>query len=253
MKPWVWGVLAGLVVLGISRRASGAPGAGPVVGDLERNWGTTPAWLRPILLRVEQVSRIPGAARFLAVASKRESGWNPKAHNETTTGGANGRGEVGASQDAYAARQAKLPKLAHGQAAANFGSGGLFGLLAPYFLWTGTPEVGGEAPLLDLEPTSVFNPEIAAFAAAVYMQRIIDNYDVEDWGDVRAGWASPSLLTSGRGGEKYNEVRERFAADAAKVGIDLDDAATIPKKPDASAWPGVLKVYAGMTEAPVNS
>ncbi len=63
---------------------------------------------------------------------------------------------------------------------------------------------------------------------------------------MRAGWASPSLLTEHRGGETYDEVRARFLADATSVGIDLGDRATIPARPDASAWPGVLEVYAAL-------
>jgi len=234
VKRWLVGLALVGLVAGVSRRArAGAPLA---AGDLERNWGTTPAWLRPLLLRVEAAARIPGAARFLAVVSWRESKWHPDAHNDSAT-------EVSYSTDAYTARSPKLPALAYGFAAADFGSGGLFGLLAPYFLWTGTPELGAKAPLLDRPPAAMFDPATSAFAAAVYLQRIVANYEPADWADVRAGWASPSLLTTGRGGEKYDEVRARFLADAAAVGIDLEDRATMPAVPSANDWPGVLDVY----------
>jgi hypothetical protein len=113
----------------------------------------------------------------------------------------------------------------------------------PYFLWTGVPEVGAKAPLLNAAPEIVFQPRAAAFGAAVYMQRILKNYRVDDIADIKAGWANPSLLTTGRGSENYKNVRSRFLADVQTVGIDLNDA-TIPAKLDASAWPGVPAVFA---------
>ena len=44
-------------------------------------------------------------------------------------------------------------------------------------------------------------------------------------------------------------VRKRFLEDAQTVGIDLADVDTIPAKLDASAWPGVLTVFAGLVGA----
>ena len=242
MKWWAIG-LAGVAVLGLSSRARASSSPSPTLpADTGGNWGKTPAALRPLLLRTEQASGLPGAARFLAIAASRESSWNPLAHNASS-------GETSWSRKAYEARKATRPALTYGEAAADFGSGGLFGLLAPYFLWTGVPEVGDKAPLLTLPPSAVFTPELAAFGAAVYMQRVIAFYEVGDWADVRAGWASPSLLTSARGGTDYHDVRARFLADAAKVGIDLNDRATIPATPSAAGWPGVASVYAALAGA----
>lgn len=223
--------IVGAVVVGLAlNRRTRAAGA-----DMDRNWGTTPPELRALLLRVESVSRMPGAARFLAVVSWRESRWNPAAHNDSAT-------EASRSSDAFAARRNRQPPLEHGPAAAVFGSGGLFGMLAPYFLWTGTAESKDRAPLLTMHPSAMFDPTISAFAAAVYLQRIVAGYAPAGWADVRAGWAAPKLLTGARGGEKYNEVRARFVADAATIGIDINDRATMPA-PSARRWPGVAKVY----------
>jgi hypothetical protein len=133
--------------------------------------------------------------------------------------------------------------------AAEFGSGGLFGLLAPYFLWTGVPEIGDKAPLLRAPPSLVFQPRAAAFGAAVYMQRLLKQYRVDDVPDIKVGWANPGLLGKGRGGETYQSVRARFLDDAKTVGIDLADVDTIPAKLDASAWPGVPAVFAGLVGA----
>ena len=128
--------------------------------------------------------------------------------------------------------------------AAEFGSGGLFGLLAPYFLWTGVPEIGKRAPLLNAPPELVFQPRAAAFGAVVYMQRLLKAHRVDDIPDIKVGWASPSLLGSGRGSATYQDVRMRFANDAQTIGISLGDKSTIPPKLDASQWPGVLTVFA---------
>ena len=265
----VTGVAGGALFL--SRRASAAalptpqdpgivPGPGPapqidlpplptaadVEGDLSRNWGDTPFDLRPLLLLIEQITRIFGAARYLAIVAKRESAFVTAAHNGNA---ANEQDERDDSRKAYANNKDRNPPLRYGEQAADFGSGGLFGLLAPYFLWTGVPEVGAKAPLLNAPPEIVFQPRAAAFGAAVYMQRILKHYRVDDVADIKVGWANPGLLGKSRGGATYNDVRTRFLADAKSLGIDLADATTIPAKLDPSAWPGVPAVFAGLVGA----
>jgi len=223
------------------------PTAADVNGDLTRNWGDTPLDLRPLFQLVEEISRIFGAARYLAIAAKRESEFVTTAHNGNA---ANEQDERDDSLAAYTNNKDRNPPLRHGDQAAAFGSGGLFGALAPYFLWTGVPEVGAKAPLLNAPPEIVFQPRAAAFGAAVYMQRILKHYRVDDVADIKVGWANPGLLGASRGGTKYNEVRARFLADAKVLGIDLTDAQTIPPKLDPSAWPGVHAVFAGLVGAP---
>lgn len=262
----VTGVIGGTLFL--SRRASASagpvpapgitpPGPGPspqidlpplptaadIKGDLTRNWGDTPLDLRPLFQLVEEVSRIFGAARYLAIVAKRESEFVTTAHNGNA---AHEQDERDDSLAAYTNNKGRNPPLRYGEQAAAFGSGGLFGALAPYFLWTGVPEVGAKAPLLGAPPEIVFQPRAAAFGAAVYMQRLLKHYRVDDVADIKVGWANPGLLGSSRGGEKYNEVRARFLADAKTLGIDLADTQTIPAKLDPSAWPGVHAVFAGL-------
>ena len=222
------------------------PKASDVSGDLTTNWGETPADLRPLFMLMEEASRIQGAARVFAVIAYRESRFVTTAHNGNASGE---KDERDSSRAAYKNNKDRNPTLKYGEQAAEFGSGGLFGLLAPYFLWTGVPEIGKKAPLRGAPPELVFQPRAAAFGACVYMQRLLAQYRVDDLADIKVGWASPSLLKDGRGGAKYHDVRANFLGDAMTLGIDLTDAATIPPKLDAKAWPGVPAVFKALVGA----
>ncbi|MBL9102741.1 MAG: hypothetical protein JNL82_17475 [Myxococcales bacterium] len=222
------------------------PRATDVSGDLQKNWGDTPLDLRPLFELMAEVSKIPGSGRLYSVFAYRESRYVTTAHNGNATGE---QDERDSSRAAYKNGKDRNPPLKYGEQAAEFGSGGLFGLLAPYFLWTGVPEVGKRAPLLAAPPELVFQPRAAAFGAVVYMQRLLTQYRIDDHADLKAGWASPSLLKGDRGSEKYNEVRARFLDDATTLGVDLTDTSTIPEKLDASAWPGVPAVYKALVGA----
>ena len=217
------------------------PTAADVKGDLTRNWGRTPLDLRPQLLIAEEASNIAGAARILAVIAYRESRFDPQAHNGDAPGE---ESERNASWRAYTLNKARNPPLAYGETAAAFGSGGLFGALAPYFLWTGIQEMGDRAPLLAADPRIMFLPRVATFAACVFLARLLKNYDVQDLPDIKVGWGSISLLKGdARGGETYQRIRNDFVADANTLGIDLADAATIPPRLSADQWPGAAKVF----------
>jgi hypothetical protein len=221
--------------------AVGLPTAADVKGDLTRNWGRTPLDLRPLLQAAEEASQISGAARLLAIIGYRESRFEPNAHNGNAPGE---QRERDASSTAYTNNKGRNPPLAFGEAAANFGSGGLFGALAPYFLWTGVQELGAKAPLLGADPRIMFLPRVATFAACVYMARLLKHYDIQDLPDIKVGWGSVSLLKGdGRTSETYRSIRNNFVADAATLGIDLADAATIPPRLNAERWPGVAAVF----------
>ena len=219
------------------------PSAEDVEGDLLRNWGETPVDLRPLFMLMEKVSTIKGSARLFAVYSYREARFITTAHNGDAE---NEQAERDSTRLAYNNNKDRNPPLRYGEQAADFGSGGLFGLSAPYFLWTGVPEVGDKAPLLRSPPELVFQPRASAFGAVVYMQRLLKNYRIDDNADIRAGWASPSLLTTGRGSQRYHETRNRFFNDAKTLGIDLNDTDTIPSKLTVASWPGVLAVFAAL-------
>ncbi|MCA9638321.1 MAG: hypothetical protein KC420_19965, partial [Myxococcales bacterium] len=213
------------------------PTAADVPGfDLSANWGKTPTDMRPLFALMERVSGIAGSGRIFAAIAKRESGFQPGAHNDS-------KEERDASRRAYANAKDRNPALKYGAQAAEFGSGGLFAGLAPYFLWTGVPEVGGRAPLLGSPPEIMFLPRVSAWFGCVYLQRLVTYYRLDDHIDIKVGWASPSLLKTGRGGSTYKAVRTRFTSDLAELGIDIDDTSTIPAKLDASRWPGALRAF----------
>jgi hypothetical protein len=216
------------------------PSAADVPGfDLVRNWGKTPTNLRPLFALMERLSGIDGAGRIFATIAKRESAFVATAHNDSEA-------ERKASRRAYDNMKDRNPALAYGMQAAEFGSGGLFGALAPYFLWTGVPEEGDAAPLLQSPPIVMFLPRVAGFAACVYLQRLVAHYRLDDHLDIKAGWASPSLLKADRGSKTYQAVRDRFNSDAIELGVDLEDITTIPKTLSAARWPGVPKLFADL-------
>lgn len=205
--------------------------------DLNTNWGKTPEDLRPLFVAMERVSGITGSARIFSVIAWGESRWINTAHNNDSK-------EIAGSRAAIENRK-NNPKLKYEQEAADFGSGGLFGALAPYFLWTGVPEIGTRAPLLDAPPTLMFTPRYAAFAAIVYLKRLIRGYDLIDHLDIKVGWANPSILRNRSG--SYQDIRNKFQLHATTVGIDLNDTTTIPKTLNADQWPGILPAYRQMT------
>jgi hypothetical protein len=87
-------------------------------------------------------------------------------------------------------------------------------------------------------------PRVAGFVAAVYLQRLLSNYEIRDHADIKVGWGSVSLLSAaGRQASDYARIRQGFHETATKLGIDLTDEATIPEKMTASSWPGVKAVF----------
>lgn len=217
------------------------PTAAEVKGDLDRNWGSTPIDLRPLFALIEEASGIEGAGRILSVAAFRESAWQPSARNGDAP---EEKAERDDSWRAYYNSRDRNPPLKYGEAAANFGSGGLFGSLAPYGLWTGVQEMKGKAPLLNSDPRILLVPRVAGFVAAVYLQRLLAHYDIRDHGDIKVGWRRIGLLSeTGRAGAEYKHAHDRFYEDAKRVGIDLTDVTTIPAKLSAARWPGVAEVF----------
>lgn len=214
-----------------------------VSGDLERNWGDTPQDLRPFFLFLEEKSGIKGSGRIFSIISAQESAHVASAHNDDDN-------ETYWSCKAYVRRRGNFPHapLAYGVDAALYGSGGHFGALAPYFLWTGVVELRENAPLLGYPPEVMNLPRVAGYGACVYLYRTLRYHQVEDHADIKVGWASPSYLRAPeRGGSSYLKIRTRFFERADKMGIDLDDESTIPGPVlDWRGWRGFDNVLASL-------
>lgn len=222
------------------------PTMAEVPGDYDTNWGTTPALYRPLFLLMEQASGIPGSARVFSVISYGEARYVPTAHNGD---GTSSRDRVERIQSARAwksmqSRGYTEQLVPFGRAAADFGSGGLLGMLAPYFLASGAVSLGkANAPLIRQDPRIIFVPRVSAFCGVVFLAGLLTNpnYQVLDIPDVKVGWGSPSFLTaSQRGGEAYSTRHAKFQRQATEVGIDL---AALPPKLSADAFPGVMPVF----------
>ena len=218
-----------------------------VEGDLETNWGKTPEEMRPLFMWMEEVSTIKGSGRIFAVISWGESRWVPTARNGDGNTALDEKERIGSRRAWKYLNDAGFP-MKHGEAAAEYGSGGLFGALSPYFLATGRRKVGTRAPLKDACPDVCLIPRVAAWGAVVYLAGLLRYYRIEDHLDIKVGWASPSYLSEKNyGGADWKRVREKFDRHAKNdVGIDFGHTATIPKKLSLDNFPGVLETFATM-------
>ena len=217
-----------------------------VDGDYDTNWGSTPDEMRPLFLWMENSSGIRGSGRLFSVIAYGESRWVPSARNGEGDSERDERERAGSRRAWKYLSEAGFP-LKHGDAAAEYGSGGLFGALAPYFLATGRPDIGKRAPLRDACPDVCLIPRVAAWGAVVYMYRLLKHYRIDDHPDIKVGWASPSfLLNKNRSGNGYKTTHAKFERHADEVGIDLGDTNTIPKKLSVDDFPGTLPTFASM-------
>ena len=193
-------------------------------------WGNVPAEWRAKIKTWGDASQIPYLWAFLAVVMNREAGFVANVQNMSAK-------ETGASASAVAAgikRGNPAPKYA--EACGAFGSGGLFGALAPYFCWIGFDE--GYMPFLNRKPTFMFTPDASAVFALHYAWRILSNYSVRHWMDVRTGWASPSVLKKDRDGATAGAVRTRMFEDMTKLNLLwLQNAPAT-----AGNYPGINKI-----------
>ena len=220
------------------------PTAEDVSGDLESNWGSTPRTYRPLFQLMEEASGIEGSARIYSVIAYGESRYVPSAQNgdgET----ARDKAERTYSNRAWSTMQGfgyNADNVPYGPEAANFGSGGLLGALAPYFLAIGAVTLGkAGAPLLKSRPQIIFLPRVAAFHGVVYLWRLHTQHDVRDIPDIKVGWGSPSLLSAkNRGSATYTKIREKFVGHAREVGIDLSK---LPSKLNVDGFTGVTSVF----------
>lgn len=191
-------------------------------------WGNVPADWRPKIKAWSDALKMPHMWAFMAVVMRREAGFKANAQNTD-------KHEVTASQNAIAnglKRGNPPPKWA--VELGQFGSGGLFGALAPYFAWIGLDE--GYMPFLNRRANLIFNPDASAVFAGHYAWRVLSNYKVRDWFDLRTGWASPSVLKNDPDGTTAKGVRSRMQQDIDALGLQWLAQAPLP---NPKLYPGI--------------
>ena len=209
--------------------------------DLANNWGATPDELRPLFALMERVSKIRGSARIFALISKQQAGFRSDTHRDSSI-------EVFSIRTHYTWESGYNPPLACGDAAVDFGSGGLFRAPAPSFLWSGVDELKDDAPLLNAPPTVIYIPRLAAFGAVVRLQQLLANNAVSAPTELMIGWENDILLKETfKGDLLYKRRLDSLLASAESLRIDLKDTATIPRRLSAKSWPGVARVFTDLT------
>lgn len=252
----------------------------PQAEDWTSNWGGYPTKLRPLLIEAEKVSGIPGLARFLAVWS-----WGSFRANQPLVSTAealaiamanpnlctnchnDSPAEVKQSREALenvTPPKGKWKKPADFDAWADFGSAGLFDILAGSHAHTGVHE--GFTPLISEPPTVLFDPRVSAVIATNMVYRIINGpYKVLVPGtdtsktpaDPRSTWINIRRATASPAGFQANTAAnqaagQRYAARADEIGIDLSKLGyPWPKGGIKATWPGIKAVYNALMKVKV--
>lgn len=220
MKRALWvAVGVGAATLGgvlLYHRPGLVPGEGGSEGEGEREVLPAGLPLRGVdlerLVATELAAKIPGLARFLAVVGAGESNWkiaNPwGARNESAS-------EVAASQAAFDALAKQGISLK--PAAAKWGSGGAFGLLAPYALIAGRPD----RPFLAFEPDRILEPVVSCAAAAAMVVRLRQS-GITSWQAMRVAWKGLAVAKKDPEltGPTAQAVLARMSDDVTKGGLD---------------------------------
>lgn len=123
----------------------------------------------------------------------------------------------------------------------DFGSAGLFDILASSALYAGIHE--GFSPLVSQKPDMLFDPRVQMYVAGVMVYRIVKGqYPVlsatprETWKKIARVYGAGSLSNS----QSNIDVGIRFEHRAAEIGIDLD-LMPMPTLATLGLWPGANK------------
>lgn len=228
------------------------------------NWGATPAALRQLFARAEAASKIPGLGQFLAawawdafrgeqshlsaatskVVSDKSPAWGQLLHDDSPAA-------AKASREALQEMVAlTLVEPTHAEDWADWGRGGLFGLLAGEAVHGGglddyLPET------LDLVPDigMLGRANAVAMATGLVRRVLVDQPTVmratsaQTW---RAVYRVLHDLPPAPTDPKVRERLDRFALRAERLGIKLDSIAN-PTPASLAAWPGAAAVWEAIT------
>lgn len=207
-------------------------------------WGAVPIDLQKTLTEVQAAAGIPYLWVYGSICAQGESAFQANAHNLS-------KKETKASSDGLAnglKRGNPSPKYA--DAIRDFGSGGLFGALSPYFHWIGLDE--GYMPFLRRKPELVFQPKASAVFMAHYFWRVSAPMYAKgrrlNLFDIRVGWASPSILKNDPFGTTAQEVRGRMRESIQVIGWDEKWVESLPVARDA--YKGIQAVAPAMGFSP---
>jgi len=217
--------------------ADGLPAAVPEEPSLIKT-GVMAADDVAMLIKLERESGIHGIALFLAAVGATESNWKSEqrysAHNTRAS-------EVAASARALAGGMKRgYPQPKYFKEAAAFGSGGLYGLLCPYALWSGKRD----KVVLDWKPEdALFDPVVASCLAADFVYRYYLN-GIRTWLQCRVAWKSLkyALNEPDSDGEKTKQVVANMVEKTLAQGLD----AVLPNPLDVSRYPGLRELMRRM-------
>jgi len=184
--------------------------------------------------KLQKVAGIIGADDVFVPASlavmRRESRFNPRAVNDSSSERAHACELFAASQEIYGANPAGADGFC-------WGSGGLCGFL---------PATGCKPKVFrNLDPRTVMFEVPATLAMwADYVSRIVSNYfenlpaGQRNWLSIRRSMASLTTMYDGAKSQRGREVEARYAADLSAVGADPDlmyDRVVLGHYPGAAA------------------
>lgn len=187
------------------------------------------------LRAVEDAAQIPDLAAFLAIVGAGESNW--KSPNPWTAHNLDPK-EVDASSKAVDAGVKRgLPPLKYEAEARKWGSGGAFGLLAPYALWSGR---SSDYPLRDRPPDQIFDRSIQLACAADTVARLARQDVVHQWLACRVAWKGLQIVKDdpSLAGKEAQDVLARMHKRVGQQNLD----ALLPvlsRTINTSAYPGL--------------
>jgi len=192
------------------------------------------------LIEAEKVSKIDGIATFGLAASKRESGWNNMAVN-------NSEKEAAAACRAYDYQKTRAIEDSPYNDPEYFcwGTGGWFGQMPAYAV--------ARKPFTDLNPIwAVHDPATSTAMFVASKESLIRRFfpkippEHRNWLAVRRSMASlKTFYDYEEEGERAKAVRKRFAENLKQIGVD---PSFMYEHPSVSGYPGNQAVWDALRE-----
>lgn len=203
MKLWPWAILAAIWLF-LSKKATGSPGFTP-----EPATGTDQAFVQYLGQIAAGATGWDGLQPFLEAVARRESGFHSSAKNDSASEADAARRMITAERNQK--RYASNPYINDVERWSY--SGGLYGLMPATALAT------ADRSATTYDPKTIFDPLYATAYATDLVYRLLRSYGPRTWGEVRVGWAAPSLIAK-PDSDRYAATIGRFRKDLQKNGVD---------------------------------